>query len=559
LNCRDHLAQGSILYFLWYCHALGGIDMGVRLQFLMLFTILFSLVPLESYGASSPQVKTDTGTVEGKANGPVRSFLGIPYAAPPIGELRWKPPAPAARWSGVRVATEFGSRCMQGRVYSDMVFRDPGINEDCLYLNVWTPAKNTKAKLPVMVWVHGGGFMAGATSEPRQDGGVLARQGVVVVTMNYRLGIFGFFALEELAAESDKKAAGNYGLLDQVAALEWVHRNIAAFGGDTENVTIFGESAGSFSVSALMASPVAKGLFHKAIGESGAAFSSDSLRFEPMAVRARRDSQFAGSVLGVRTLRELRTIPADKLLAAATKKEDGERPPRFAPDIDGYFLPESVPEIFAQGKQSDVPLLAGWNHAEGSVEAVRGQSLLENLKATATKDFGEKSEDFLHLYPATSDAQARRSLQDLAGDRFIAWSTWKWLEAQTTTGKQPVYRYRFDLGFPHAPEIPDPGAYHSAEIEYVFGMLDSKAGVPWRAEDRALSDQMQKYWSNFARSGNPNGPGLPQWPTYRSDSNWQVMYLGAQSNAAKDVSRERYLFLNTVWGLEKGQEKAEQK
>ncbi len=533
--------------------------MGVRLQFLMLFTILFSLVPLESYGASSPQVKTDTGTVEGKANGPVRSFLGIPYAAPPIGELRWKPPAPAARWSGVRAATEFGSRCMQGRVYSDMVFRDPGINEDCLYLNVWTPAKNTKAKLPVMVWVHGGGFMAGATSEPRQDGGVLARQGVVVVTMNYRLGIFGFFALEELAAESDKKAAGNYGLLDQVAALEWVHRNIAAFGGDTENVTIFGESAGSFSVSALMASPVAKGLFHKAIGESGAAFSSDSLRFEPMAVRARRDSQFAGSVLGVRTLRELRTIPADKLLAAATKKEDGERPPRFAPDIDGYFLPESVPEIFAQGKQSDVPLLAGWNHDEGSVEAVRGQSLLENLKATATKDFGEKSEDFLHLYPATSDAQARRSLQDLAGDRFIAWSTWKWLEAQTTTGKQPVYRYRFDLGFPHAPEMPDPGAYHSAEIEYVFGMLDSKAGVPWRAEDRALSDQMQKYWSNFARSGNPNGPGLPQWPTYRSDSNWQVMYLGAQSNAAKDVSRERYLFLNTVWGLEKGQEKAEQK
>ena len=278
-----------------------------------------------------------------------------------------------------------------------------------------------------------------------------------------------------------------------------------------------------------------------------------------MAIRARRDSQFTESALGARTLKELRAIPANKLLEASTRNEDGERPPRFAPDIDGYFLPEPVPDIFAQGRQSDVPLLAGWNHDEGSVKAVKGQTSLENLKATATKDFGEKADGFLHLYPATTDAQARRSLQDLAGDRFIAWSTWKWMEAQTRTGKQPVYRYRFDLGFPHAPEIPDPGAYHSAEIEYVFGMLDSKAGVPWRAEDRALSDQMQKYWSNFARSGNPNGPGLPQWPTYRSESNWQVMYLGAQSNAAKDVARERYLFLNTVWGQEMGQAKAEQK
>src|ERR1700722_19231247 len=276
---------------------------------------LMTFISLAAFGASLPlQVKIDTGTIEGKANGPVRAFLGIPYAAPPVGELRWKPPAPPAKWSGVRAATEFGAACMQGRPYSDMVFRDPGISEDCLSLNVWTPAKNPKANLPVMVWIHGGGFMAGASSEPRQDGGVLARQGVVVVSMNYRLGIFGFLALPDLAAESDKKAAGNYGLLDQVAALEWVKRNIAAFGGDPDNVTIFGESAGSFSVSALMASPVAKGLFQRAIGESGGAFASQGLPFHTLEESSEAGAKFANDALGAKTLAELRALPAQKIL-----------------------------------------------------------------------------------------------------------------------------------------------------------------------------------------------------------------------------------------------------
>lgn len=390
--------------------------------------------------------------------------------------------------------------------------------------------------------------MAGASSEPRQDGGMLAKQGVVVVSMNYRLGIFGFFALPELAAESDKKAAGNYGLLDQVAALEWVHRNIASFGGDPANVTIFGESAGSFSVSALMASPLAKGLFHKVIGESGAAFSSSALPFEPLPVRSQRDAQFAASSFGAQTLKDLRAIPAPKILDASLIKDDAQGPPRFAPDIDGYFLPEPVPAVFAQGKQSDVPLLAGWNHDEGGFEAVQGQSSLDSLKATAAKEFGDKAEEFLRLYPANNETQARRAMADFAGDRFIAWSTWRWLEAQTTTGKQPAYRYRFDLALPHAPDAPDRGAYHSAEIEYVFGMLDSKAGMPWRPEDRVLSDVMQNYWVNFARTGNPNGPGLPQWPAYQSASGWPVMYLSPQSKSEKDSVRDRYLFLDTVWG-----------
>lgn len=515
-----------------------------------LLVVFLTLVASLASHAASPalQVKIETGTVEGKASGSVRAFLGIPYAAPPVGELRWRPAAPPAKWAGVRSAKEFGLRCMQGRIYSDMVFRDSGISEDCLSLNVWTSAKDAAAKLPVMVWIHGGGFMAGASSEPRQDGEMLAKRDVVVVSMNYRLGIFGFFVLPELVTESDRKAAGNYGVLDQVAALEWVHRNIAAFGGDPANVTIFGESAGSFSVSALMASPLAKGLFHKAIGESGAAFSSSALPFEPLAARAQKDSEFAGSSLGAQSLKELRALPAQKILDASSKAE--AHGPRFAPDIDGYFLPEQVSAIFAEGKQSDVPLLAGWNHDEGSIEIVRAPQppTIASVKARAEKEFGAKAEEFLRLYPADSDAQARRSLEDFAGDKFIAWSTWRWIEAESATGKQPVYRYRFDLALPHAPDAPEPGAYHSAEIEYVFRTLDSKAGMAWRPEDRFLSDLMQEYWSNFARNADPNGPGLPQWPAYRSASGWPVMYLSPQPKSEKDGDRDRYLFLNAVWG-----------
>jgi para-nitrobenzyl esterase len=506
--------------------------------------------PLASYGASPAlHVKIDTGTLDGKTSGSVRAFLGIPYAAPPVGELRWKPPAPAANWTGVRSATEFGSRCMQGRIYSDMVFRDPGISEDCLTLNVWTSAPSAEAKLPVMVWIHGGGFIAGASSEPRQDGEALARRGVVVVSMNYRLSIFGFLVLPELAAESHRKASGNYGLLDQVAALEWVHRNIAAFGGDPDNVTIFGESAGSFSVSALMASPAAKGLFHKAIGESGAAFSNSGLVFEARGVRSRKDAEFVRSSLGVRSLRELRALPAQKILDASLQ-EEGHGHPRFSPDIDGYFLPKTLPEIFASRKQSDVPLLAGWNHDEGTVADVdpTHQSPGARLKALAEKEFGAKANEFLRLYPGGTDAEALGSLQALDGDRFIAYATWKWLEAQTSTGKQPAYRYRFDLALPHPAGAADRGAYHSAEIEYVFGTLDSKAGMPWRPEDRRLSELMQSYWTNFARSADPNGPGLPPWPAYSARGGWEVMYLSPQPKSGKDSTRDRYLFLNSVWG-----------
>lgn len=505
-------------------------------------------LPLGLYGATSgPQAKTASGVVEGKDDGAVHAFLGIPYAAPPVGDLRWKPPAAAAKWDGVRKATEFGAHCMQGKVYGDMNFRDAGASEDCLTLNVWVPAKAAAAKLPVMVWIYGGGFVAGTTSEARQDGTHLAQQGVIVVSMNYRLGVFGFFVHPELAKESGRNAAGNYGLLDQVAGLRWVRDNIAAFGGDPGNVTIFGESAGSFSVSAQMASPLAKGLFQKAIGESGAAFHSGGLSFEPRSVREEKDVKAVSAKLGVSKLAELRALPAQKLLAAFS-------PPQsqgfdFGPDVDGYFLPEPVPALFAAGEQNDVPLLAGWNHDEGSFEIAFSpqKPTADSLKATAQKEFGDKAAEFLKLYPSGTPEQTLRSAQDFAGDQFIAFSTWDWMESQSKTGKQPIYRYRFDLGPPADPKGPQLGAYHSAEIEYVFGQLDSKAGIAWRAEDHQLSEEMQKYWANFARSGDPNGAGLPKWPVYSAADGWQVMFLDAKSGAHKDDLRERYSFLAGAW------------
>ncbi|MEO8735766.1 MAG: carboxylesterase family protein [Edaphobacter sp.] len=491
-------------------------------------------------------MKTEQGKIEGTMSGPIRAFLGIPYAAPPVGPLRWRAPVPAAKWSGVRAAKEFGSHCMQPKLYADMIFRDPGISEDCLTLNVWTPAKDKAAKLPVMVWIFGGGFITGGTSEPRQDGTNLAKNGVIVVSMNYRLGVFGYFAHAGLAAESGRNSAGNYGLLDQTAALRWVQKNIKAFGGDPNNVTVFGESAGSFSVSAQMASPLAKGLFQRVIGESGGAFSSSGLQFKPLQETEEQGAEFGRSMLSATTLEQLRAVPAQQLLDASMKKPEQGRGFRFVPNVDGYFLPESIPAIFAAGKQNDVPMLAGWNHDEGGVAT---KTTVDSFKALVAKQFADHAPEVLKLYPADDDAQAVRSASDLAADNFIAYSTWRWIEAQTVSGKQPVYRYRFDLAPPADPNHPGGlAAYHSSEIPYVFGDLDLLHGFEWRPEDYKLSEQMQKYWTNFARSGNPNGADLPKWPAYASDSDWLVMYLSPQPVAEKDKTRDRDFFLDSISG-----------
>lgn len=517
-----------------------------------LASALLSTVVVTASSGANLKVETDKGKVEGvlTADQKVVAFKGIPFAAPPVGNLRWQPPQPAAAWKGVRSAKEFGSHCYQSVSYGDMVFHDAGPSEDCLTLNVWAPANAKRASLPVMVWIYGGGFAAGGTSESRQDGEFLPKRGVVVVSMNYRLGIFGFFAHPELTAESAHHASGNYGLMDVAAALQWVKGNIAAFGGDPSNVTIFGESAGSFAVSAEMASPLSKDLISKAIGESGGAFFSGGLSFDPLASTEAKGVAFARDQLHVTTLANMRKVPAADLLAADTAKTTPP-PPWFAPDVDGYFLPDSVPNIYAAGKQAHIPLLAGWNADEmrAAVIFAKTKPTADSFAKQAQTDFGPNAPKFLAAYGASSDADALTAAGDFAGDRFIAFSTWRWLEAHMQTGSAPVYRYLFELGSPgdknHAATM---GAFHSDEIEYVFGALDSRPEAVWRPEDRKLSDLMGAYWTNFARTGDPNGPGLPAWPKYGVADGWQTMHLDANSSAKPDSHRDRYLFLDQAWG-----------
>lgn len=492
-------------------------------------------------------VRVKAGLLRGRMQETTRAFLGIPYAAPPVGKLRWAPPQPALAWEGVRAATEFGAHPWQPSLFKDMIFRDAGPSEDCLTLNVWTPANSAEAKLPVMVWIYGGGFFAGGTSEQRQDGARLAARGVVVVSMNYRLGVFGFFAHPELIAESPQHAAGNYGLMDQLAALQWVQDNIAAFGGDPKNVTIFGESAGSASVSALMASPRAKGTFHKAIGESGSLFSLGGLVLKPVAERAKEDADYVGQVSGAHTLAELRALPAEKLLEAVTKGPGVRADYWFAPNIDGEFLTATMTECFARGGQNDVPLLAGWNHDEGGLPGAAKGSPIEALQRTARDEFGADAEEFLRLYPADTTERAARSRAEFGGDKFIGFSTWAWLEAQVNTGREPVYRFRFDRAPPTDFAGHPRGAFHSAEIIYVFGAFDAQPQVPWTDTDRAVSALMQTYWTNFARTGNPNGTGLPAWPRYSADTTWSTVILDQTAAARPDDLRNRYLFLAKHW------------
>jgi para-nitrobenzyl esterase len=483
--------------------------------------------------AASLTVKTEQGKARGKTinDGKVKAFLGLPYAAPPVGNLRWKAPQPPANWKGERDATKFGEHCAQNRTWDDMMFPDGDGSENCLYLNVYSPASaSTSSKLPVMFWIHGGGYVAGAASEPRHNGDYLPLKGVVLVTINYRLGIFGFLATSELANEAGG-SAGNYGLLDMVAALRWVRANIRNFGGDPNNVTIFGESAGSFAVSTLMASPLSHGLFQKAIGESGAAFlgtpASVSLETEE-----KKDDEWAAA-LGVHSLAELRALPTQKLLDSSKDISiNGD-----SPYVDGKLLTEPVEATYAAGRQAHVPLLAGWNRDENIPD---DDMTVEKWKAFATEHFPEHIAEFLSLYPGATDEQAARSAADYGSDHFIALGTWKWLEAHRKTDNAPVYRYHFELPA-LASKYHSAAAFHSDEIEYVFGTLDTRPGLTIRPEDRLLSEQMMSYWTNFARTGDPNVSSLPLWPVYGKDNS--LIHLDSTITSGPDLTRPRYEFL----------------
>jgi para-nitrobenzyl esterase len=440
------------------------------------------------------------------------------------------------------------------------------MNEDCLYLNVWTPAKSGNERLPVLVYFYGGGFVAGDGSEARYDGESMAKRGMVTITVNYRLGVFGFLAHPELTKESSHKSSGNYGYMDQSAALRWVQQNVAAFGGNPKKVTIAGESAGSISVSAQMASPVSKNLFAQAIGESGALVNS-SLDPVPLAEAEQIGVKFAAE-LGANSLADLRALPAQNLLDAAGKRGI----PGFPATIDGYFFPKSPTAIFTAGEQARVPLLAGWNSEEMTYMLLLGQEkpTLENYTKAVQKLYGDRANEVLNVYKANSDEEVVPVATDLAGDRFIAYSTWKWLDLHCQTSGKPVYRYLFSRprpamvpamgnasaglaggvvkeSDPNAFKMPQArGAVHAAEIEYAMGNLPYNKVYDWTPEDYKVSETMQSYFANFIKTGNPNAKGLPNWPVAKSGNAVQVMHLNVNSGAKPEQHRARYQLMDQL-------------
>jgi para-nitrobenzyl esterase len=486
----------------------------------------------------------------------VRAYKGIPYAKPPVGDLRWRTPEPAASWSGTRAADRFGAMCMQpdplgGHSFFTELFFNPmkPISEDCLYLNVWTAA-NASDKRPVMVWIPGGGFRGGSAAGAIYDGAALARKGVVLVSFNYRLWKFGFLALPELSQESPHHVSGNYGLLDQIAALRWVKDNIAAFGGDPDNVTIFGQSAGSTSANFLMASPLAKGLFHRVIGESGGGFvpaapGSMLGRFTPTLADAEATGKQLMTALKATTVDDMRKKTPEEILAIPT----ADRFESSIPVTDGYVLTAPMSEVFGRGQQNDVPMLAGSNSNEGS--NFPSFRTLAAFRDDARKSLGAFADEFFALYKADDDAQARRASELSVRDTRIGWPNYEWAKAQARTGHAKVFYYYFS----HHPPAPANeeyvenfgkylGAYHGAELAYVFGNF-VPTGWAWTDADRKLADTIQQYWVNFATTGDPNGPGLPVWPAFDPTKD-SVLHFDDTIAVGPSPNRTTYAFWDKV-------------
>jgi para-nitrobenzyl esterase len=492
----------------------------------------------------TPDVRTQQGRLAGTAiadDPAVEAFLGVPYAAPPLGPLRWRAPRPAAAWRGTRQATAFGARCMQQALFADMRFRSPAMAEDCLTLNIWRPAGAKRgARLPVLFYLHGGGAVAGGGSEPRYDGAAMARRGIVVVTINYRLGVFGFFATPALAAESGDGSAGNYGLLDQAAALDWVRRHIAAFGGDPARITIGGESAGSMSVSVLMTSPLTRHLFARAIGESGGVMPP-SFHPKPLAEAEREGDGFAAAA-GAATLAELRALPAERLLAV-----QAERRMRADFIVDGRFLTETPLASYAAGRAAQVPLLLGTNTQEAGWQAIlkARAPTLANYRAALAEQYGDRAAALAALYPAASDADVPAAATDLASDAFLAASTWSWYDRHRRLGA-PTWLYHYARVRPATlpplpPGGPASGAVHSAEIEYALGNLDVNPVYAWTDDDRRVSATMQGYVANFVRTGDPNGAGLPRWlPAPAGDGPASRQRIDVDTRSVPFVEAPRY-------------------
>lgn len=492
---------------------------------------------IQALRADAPRVATESGQLEGlrEASG-VFSFKGIPYAQPPVGALRWREPAPVPPWAGVREAKEFGPRPMQPTLYKDMIFRSKEMSEDCLYLNIWTPNLDRSAKLPVLFYIHGGGLITGDGSEPRYDGESDAEKGVVVVTINYRLGVFGFLSLHELSRESPHHVSGNYGLLDQRAALLWVRSNISAFGGDPAHITIAGQSAGSMSVAAHMVSPLSRNLFVGAIAESGSVVGD----FKLLSVKEAeaRGATFA-EAHEKKTLAELRAMSAKDLLAATA----GISFDSFPLVLDHYFFSEPPTDSFATGRQMDVPLLIGWNSAEIAGNFILGDAppTPENYRSAVQKKFGAHAEAILKQYPGLTNAEVEKNAAKLASDYLIVYNTWKCADLHSKTSGSPVFRYLYQHALPG-----DPGARHSAEIAFAMGNLRLLHSYEWTPDDFQTSETMQTFFLNFIKSGSPNGDGLPHWPWIQA-SIPKVMSIDAKTETIPEPSSRRFLFWDSIY------------
>ncbi|ASU35972.1 carboxylesterase/lipase family protein [Mucilaginibacter xinganensis] len=481
-------------------------------------------------------IHVDGGEISGvkSASGDVMSFKGIPFAAPPVAGLRWKAPQPVLPWAGVKKCDAFGPSPMQPKpvpfgVYTnEFLIPEQPIDEDCLYLNVW--AKNTiGVKKPVFVWIYGGGFGSGGAAVPIYDGEALAKKGVIFVSINYRVGVFGFLAHPELTKESSDKASGNYALLDQIAALKWVKKNIASFGGDPGNVTIAGQSAGSMSVNCLVASPAAKGLFNKAIAESGSLMVSNPMIKSTNLHDAEQQGIKLAAALHVNSLDELRKVPTADLMKI---------PGGYAPIVDGYVLPEPVSQIFAEGKENKVPLLIGWNADEGFVSAFKTK---EDFIKEAKNQYGSDADEFFKYFTAGTDEEAARSQTKLSRDMIFAMSGYKWATLQAQKAKEPVYVYYFQHKLPATPDFEKYGAFHTGEVAYVMDNLKF-LHRPWKVEDRLLASQVSGYWVNFIKNGNPNSANLPAWPKY-NNSKSQVMVFDNRAMHKRLPDKEELAFM----------------
>jgi para-nitrobenzyl esterase len=483
---------------------------------------LFCLTLLGLFGtaAFAETVKVEGGLLQGTVADGLRVYRGIPFAAPPIGDLRWRPPQPASKWDGVRPADQFGRACIQTNAAIEDL---PTPSEDCLYLNVWTPAKRAGEKVPVLVWIHGGGFVAGTPAEKLYHGEWLAKKGVVFVSISYRLGLFGFLAHSELSAESPHHVSGNYGLLDIIAGLQWVEKNISAFGGDPQKVTLQGESAGAAAVSILCASPLTKGLFRAAIAESGATFGpvrADASfgEAEPLASAEKKAAEWLSSI-SVSNVAELRKIPAEKLQTMI--------PHQFGwalPNVDGWVIAGDQYKLYESGKHNDVPVLMGYNSDEGLLFG--NPKSHEAYVQSVRERYQQFADKILAAYPGGATPAEQRSERDLIRDSAFGWNAWVWAQLQTKTGKSKVFLYYFDekAEIPAGSEGAGYGARHASELPYVFRQLTEHGRPAPTPQDEALSDMMRTYWTNFAKTGDPNGTSLPNWPAY-NDAMPQMLHI----------------------------------